>query len=1849
MWCSKSIQSLLAILVSPVLFAQSPVVQQVVNTATSENRISPGVLADIVGANLIAQAGTTLTAGFAALRLDAAKVSPVVISNLLAAVATPRRATTAVSVTVGGRDAPVVEFSPQRLTVHIPLELQPGNSYVQVAAGELASTRFTINLDRYAPGLFRLRIGEPFGKFYSSTSPIFAIEKPVTPESPSLAGQEIQVEAVGLGQTQPPLETGTPAFGGARYLTIVKPTIRVGGIEALVKDAYLMPGTIGRYLVRFVVPSATPVGNQTVDLEIGAIRSNTVILPVGSGSGVTSCDYALRNNSTQVPVGGGTGSVEVLTGATCSWTATSSVPWITITTSQGVGPGTAGFRVAANEAPASRRATLTVAGLTYTIDQAGFGSASMTEVNIVNTFAGTDFTPPFQPVRATDLPIGIAIGMSVGPRGDIWIASGTLSLVFRASREGMGRVAAGNGFRKFSGEGVQATSAAFAFPSAVLEDEQGNVYIADAENHRVRKIAPNGVVTTVAGTGLPGFSGDGRPGPQAQLDTPTGLALNGAGVLFIADSANNRVRRLEPSGIISTVAGNGRREFCGDGGPAVQACLSDPKGMVLDKAGNLFIADRGNHRIRRMTPFGEISTAAGTGTAGFSGDGGLATQAMLNAPGGVAIDVLGNLYVAERYNHRVRRVASDGRISTYLGTGVRGFNGDGKPPAETAINEPLDVATDILGNVYVVDASNRRIRKVEMDGTVSTVVGNGEGRFSGDGDQAARAVLDVPLGLAVDAAGNIYVADAANHRVRRIARDGTIRTVAGTGQAGFGGDGGPAAQALLYLPQGLAVDAQGTLYIADRGNNRIRRVASNGTISTIAGNGRGGYADGGNQALFASLNDPSDVAVDRNGVVYVADTLNHLVRKILTNGTIFNVAGAPGQGGFTGDGGLAVLSRLFEPTGVTIDPADNILVADSGNNRVRRIDSAGRIQTLAGNGEGTFAGDGGPAVQASLNDPIKAVYDANGRLLIGDFSNQRLRVVRTDGIISTLAGNGRAGFSGDGGPATSAVLSFPSYLAIDAAGNVFLSDTTNNRVRVLVAERPAILAAPGALDFTATSGAARTEAQPLRLSGNFAGLQFTVAVATQAGGDWLNAGIGFGTLPATVMISVDPSELPPGKYEGMVRLAAPGANPPLIQIPVSVTVGPGLPANLEVEPSAISLSGTRGSGPITRRLRIRNAGGGPLLFEASQTPSPPVSWLTVAPASGRTIGGISVLIITVDPGSLEAGSYATAVTVYSPTTGQRVNVPVTFSISEDRAVIRLSQTGLPFTGVVGGGAIPPQKFEILNSGSGSLRWELRTTTLRGGDWLSVSQESGLSEAGGRGVPVTLNLTTTGLTEGEYYGQIEVVSADAGNQPQVVSVALNLLRAGTPLGPLVSPNGLAFTGVAGDSNPGSQELLVYNSSLSSVNFVLGAVTEGGRTWVNALPTQGTVNPSGPRRIQVQPDFSGLGPGVYRGAVTLIFSDNSYRLVPVLLILRPNAEPRATAIHSAAGACTPNSLVPLFTSVPQDFSLPVAWPVPVEVRVFDDCGNPMTEGAVQTAFSNGDAPLNLTSLRDGRWSATWFSRLAPVIPLVLTTDVEQTSPYLTGRASLSGGMRSNDTPPLVSREGVVSSSSFQASSSLAPGSLVSIFGVRLSDFQAVSAGASLETRLGGAEVILGGRRLPLIFATERQINALVPFDFPTNTDLPLIVRRGPVPSAPESVLISDAAPGIFIVNQDGIASALAYSVGEDGSLTQITPGQPARPGQTIMIQCSGLGRTSPEVPSTSASVPLGDFPTIHPAFVVLDDREITSAYSGLIPGAPAGVYQVRFKLPSDLAKGDVTLKLRSGRLVSPAAILRVAAAE
>jgi len=694
--------------------------------------------------------------------------------------------------------------------------------------------------------------------------------------------------------------------------------------------------------------------------------------------------------------------------------------------------------------------------------------------------------------------------------------------------------------------------------TGVFIDENYYFYIADATKHRIVKMEPDSTISNIAGTAWPGYSGDGEPAILAELNAPSDVLKTPQGEILIADTGNHCIRKIDKNGIIHTIAGIGNKGYSGDNGPAYEAQLSNPQSIFIDQNNHIYITDTGNHRIRKIDAnSGIITTIVGdgfkdeNGNGRFTGDNGPATQASLSYPMDICVDSIGTIYIADSKNKCIRKVATSGQITTLPSTlfpqraytpknlliqNNNLFFSDfhlyrlnllsGVIDTIKAQSVVLDIFEDTRNNIYISNGRDlikftpysfhiayKRQRTIQPQQT-----------FYGDNQLALEAGIYKPRSIWVDSLSNIYIADTGNHRIRKVTPTGQITTIAGNEKEGFFGDGGPATQASLSKPYDICGDRQGNLYIADMGNNRIRKVDAQGIISTVAGNGESisvvqawmYYQDppkmpedvkDGHPATQALLRKPMGVSIDSSDHLYIADTGHHRIRKVDASGVITTVVGNGfGQrptiydvgsrssyllGAFSGDGGPAQSAHLQNPVDICFDQNQNLYIADTGNHRIRMVDSqTNTITTIAGNGDtfrvfgeltspslyvGNLESEEYPAISSSLNFPMSVCATATGHVFIADSYNHRIRVILPQsGVLKTIAGSSykdkgdnqqaypefvigfyfmnsseTGGYSGDNGPAISAKLNTPSKVFIDRQGDLYIADTNNFRIRVI--------------------------------------------------------------------------------------------------------------------------------------------------------------------------------------------------------------------------------------------------------------------------------------------------------------------------------------------------------------------------------------------------------------------------------------------------------------------------------------------------------------------------------------------------------------------------------------------------------------------------------------------------------------------------------------------------------------------------------------------------------------------------------------------------------------------------------
>jgi sugar lactone lactonase YvrE len=709
--------------------------------------------------------------------------------------------------------------------------------------------------------------------------------------------------------------------------------------------------------------------------------------------------------------------------------------------------------------------------------------------------------------------------------------------------------------------GNLASNLNFGVIRGMAQDSQGSLYISDAAGGRVYRIAGDGTVSTFAGGGanLPGQSSDGGPATASVVSSPRGLVFDSKGNLDIAEVYCNCIRQVTPAGTITTLYTL----------PAstTQGRFRNIEGLAIDSHDNLYFTEWFGNLVVKVSADGSVSTVlAGTGTAGFSGDGGPANAVQLNGPSGMALDATGNIYVADTMNHRIRLIAANGTISTVAGTGTCAFSGDGGAAVAAQLCLPAEVMFDAKGNLLIADYSNHRVRSITAGGVISTIAGSGvpdpaqlPPGSGGDGGPETHATFNSIGGIAFDSAGNLYVSE--SQVIRKLAANGTVSTIAGTGRGGYSGDGGPALQANLFSPGPISVGPDGAIYVIT-GDSRVRKITPDGNINLVAGTGSGtginrAQGDGG-PAVNATLNEPGEVAFDQPGNIYIADSSNARVRKIDKNGIISTVAG-PGQPG------------VDYYNAVAVDPHGNLYVAWTHapggfvSATVNRVNADGSLTAVAGTGQpctggpGQFTGDGVPALQARLCAVIGLTVDPSGLLNLSEGGYSLLLRLAADGTIQRVAGNTNAIYTGDAGLAVQASLMGgqgfnPQTSAFDPAGNLYLSEPGLNIIRVVTPKSYQVTAAPSGITVTGPTPASQT----ILLSANFAEtFPYSVHVTTTDTGKWLSTNRVTGLVGESIVVSFNPAGLAAGTYHGTIAIQVTAPVNGAVQeidVPVSLTV-----------------------------------------------------------------------------------------------------------------------------------------------------------------------------------------------------------------------------------------------------------------------------------------------------------------------------------------------------------------------------------------------------------------------------------------------------------------------------------------------------------------------------------------------------------------------------------------------------------------------------------------------------------------------------------------------------------------------
>jgi trimeric autotransporter adhesin len=1225
---------------------------------------------------------------------------------------------------------------------------------------------------------------------------------------------------------------------------------------------------------------------------------------------------------------------------------------------------------------------------------------------VMTTFAGSDWVFPGDGKPALNAPLGFVRGIAIDPfDGNPVFADYQNCIVAKILSNGNLSVVAGNGFCITTGNGGPATSAGLNTPSTVAFDTNGNMYIGEFPD--VRKVSTDGTITTLA-------SAYGA----------NGVVVDSAGNVYFADEYANRIQKIAPDLTVSIVAGTGAAGYSGDGGKATSATLNVPSSVALDAAGNLYITDTNNNAIRKVSG-GIITTVF----------------ANLNYPESIAFDNTGAMYVGELFG------LYKAPPSLSVLTRVAGTAG--------AFRAQVYVAPDNAGNVYVADMNNLQIKKVSTSGTVTILAGNGKYRYGGEGVPAVEAPLNTLLGgLAIGPGPGVYFSDFYADRVYRVDSQGILTTFAGTG-GNNGPTDGPATKSDINGPIGLTFDLAGNLYIGDNGNQLARTVNPAGIISTYA----------------AMPEQPNRLAFDRaTGNLYVStynDSVSppYIYRVDPTHKV--RVYAGTGVSGYYGDGGQAISAQLHSPAGLTIDPDGNLLFADGNNHRVRKITPQGIITTIAGNGTAGWTGDGFAATQATLNGPSGLGFDNLGNLYIADSGNARVRKVTPYGVISTVAGGGPRDVLGDGKLATKATLGNPVDVAADSGGNLYIVDAGKQRIREVLATPPTMQVSPTSVSFTAASGGAPVT-QTVSVAGfngkaTITGLDFTVAVSP-GGNDWLTVDTSADSTPRLLTLTADPSGLAQGSYAATVTVSPLAATPSTLTVTVTFQVGPPQSPLLAVDKTNLSFTMPQGVTARTASLLISNQGGQVLNYTAAASTRSGGNWLAVSSTSGQASpGSPSTLSVQANPGTLAPGTYTGQVSIQPANSSTPKVVAVSMTVSANKQAVLLTQSGLTFTAVAQGGIIPPQFFGVINVGTGVMNWTATTTNTKGPNWLQVSPASGSSDPSKPAPQVTVSVNPGGLPAGAYYGTVFVDAKDTANLSRLLTVFLRVLPAGTAVAASVQPPELVFNPTPGGGPPGSKIVNVYNIAATPRSFV--SARSSGAFELYSLPGNGTLDPNHATPVVVQPNGS-FSSGTYKGELTFQFSDGTIQTVkitvasslpqttkaapiPTGVVRAPAAGSSGSSAFDAVPVC-PGPLTVKSNALSPAFQVEAGWKVGLNLSVADACGNAVQGSPgdkVWASFSDSEDNLDLLPLGDGTWQQSWKPANNNQ---GVTITVHALSGSLSGQNVISGGLGSANDQPQFSVGGVLSVfDSAAVIRPLAPGSFITIYGSNLADGVALTS--------------------------------------------------------------------------------------------------------------------------------------------------------------------------------------------------------
>jgi uncharacterized protein (TIGR03437 family) len=1491
--------------------------------------------------------------------------------------------------------------------------------------------------------------------------------------------------------------------------------------------------------------------------------------------------------------------------------------------------------------------------------------------NIINTVAGRDWVFTSRNISAVNAPLSTITSLALDASGLLYVADPQNNAIFRIDGSGNLTTFAGNGIPGFSGEGGPATSASLYFPTGIAFDSAGNLYVTDQGNQRIRMVTTSGNIVTIAGTGVAGYSGDGGPAVNAQISTPGGIQVDPSGNIFFVDSGNNRVREITAGGTISTVAATIT------GNPST---LNSPKDLALDSQGNLYISDYGNNRILKLSA-GTLSVYAGRPgyPPGNVGDNGPATLAQLRNPWGLVIDASGNLDFTDSGNNTIRQISPAGVITTIAGNGTAQWL-DSATPTTSSFFVPAGLLNGPGGKLYVADRGNQRVRSFNLGGAVSTVAGNDLYRVVSTTSSPTSTYLYGPQGIAIGTiAGDLLIAESRGNAIRDISITNVVAKEAGLSLVGgYTANGATGANTLLNSPYGVAKGSDGTIYYADTANSVVRAISPiDGTVTTIAGTaGVTGYNSGIVPANTALLNQPRAVLVDSSNNIYISDTGNSSIQKITgyaaaqngmpaTPGSMQSIAGT-GTAGFSGDGALATAAQINAPYGLAFY-GNSLYFADQGNHRIRMIAPNGNIMTVAGTGSAAAPGpDGGQALATNIPSPFGIAFDSGGNLYYSENQYHTVRSISKAGVVTTIAGtSGVPGFEGDGGLAPEALLSFPAGIAVNPINNyLYIADSGNDRVRAVIPIQPSFAVSSTNLTLSASGGLVNNPQELLSITALLSGMQITglgYTIVPNSNSSWLTITPTSGTLPQQILVSANAASLSPGSITGSFTIMAPGASTAPITVNVAVNVGPTLPPTLTAVTTQLSQSVSQGASTQSSNISLANNGSGTINYTATVQTVNGGSWLTLpSPTGSVSNASPAALVVNTNPGSLAPGVYRGSVTVTGTSqvgSVTPITVPISLTVTQSNQVIQLTQTALNFRAVTTGSSPLPRTFGIVNTGQGSLSWTATVVDANGNavPWLTVSPSSGtVSTANTAASLVSVTASPLNMTPGDYYAKIQI-SGTAANSPQTVTVLMTVLGSTTATFADLQPSALVFTAPAG-SVPSSQIVniaAVGAANGAALSYVASAVTLNGTAWFADLPRANTIAVGTPDRIVVQPNFTALTAGTYTGSISLLFGDGSTRTIKILSVVTASATSSAVPgerVLIPAASCSSSKLdvqfSPPLLQGSNSFTAYAGQQNTLTAAVVYDCtGASFTSqnGQVTAFFKDGEPSQPLTyNSSSGMWSTVW----SPTAAANSTVAVQLTATGFSGANPVAGTsdtfvatLSPGATVPLVAAGGVVSAASFQADVPIGVGGLITVFGNQLvSGSAGQAANVPLPNTIGGTQVLLENVPVPILYASNGQINVQVPYNTDVNVPQHLVVQRGTAISAAFPVQVASVQPAIFVANTAGQGIIV-------NSTTNVlaAPGTPVTAGQYVTIYCTGLGPTNPVVATGSAATGAA-YITTGGIAATIGGQNATLVYAGLTPGFP-GLYQVNALVPSGVTGNAVPVVMTLAGQVSPTVTMAI----